>query len=114
MSIRLPLHAVALLLALPLALPPAVGADPVRQVAADDRGITLELALPSYSVGPAGEDGRSRLTAPGLTSQASPGRPVLPSATALVALPPGSTPVLGAFEGDGEESREGVRLVLGD
>ena len=114
MSIRLPLHAVALLVALPLALAPAVGADPVRQVAADDRGITLEVALSSYHVGPPGEDGRSRLTAPGLTAHASPGRPVLPSATTLVALPPGSTPVLGAIEGDGEESREGVRLVLGD
>ena len=114
MSIRLPLAAAALMLALPLALAPAVGADPVRQVAADDRGITLELALSSYSVSPAGDDGRSRLTAPGLNTHASPGRPVLPSATTLVALPPGATPVLDAIEGDGEESREGIRLVLGD
>ena len=107
-------RAAALLLALPLAFVPAVAAEPVRLVAADDRGVTLELALPTYTVGPPGEDGRSRLTAPGLAAGTPPGRPALPAATTLVALPPGALPVLGRIEGDAEETRDGVRLIIGD
>jgi peptidase C25-like protein/flagellar hook capping protein FlgD len=114
MPIRPPLRAAALLLALPLVLAPAALAESVRQVASDDHGITLELTLSSYGVGKAGEDGRSELIAPGLTAHGSPGRPVLPSATTLLALPPGARPVLGPIEGDMEETREGVRLLLGE
>ncbi len=112
MDPRPPLRASALLLA--LALAPAVRADAVRLVAADDRGLTLELRVPAYTVGPAGGDGRSRLTAPGLAANALPGRPVLPSATTLVALPPGARPMLGAIDGDAEETRDGVQLILGE
>ncbi len=111
---RLPLRAAALLLALPLVLVSAVRADPVRLLEADDRGVTLELALPGFTIGPAGPDGRSLLTAPGLAAQTSTGRPVLPSATTLVALPSGASPILGVIEGDAEEMRDGVRLILGE
>ena len=114
MRLRLTHRAAALLLALPLVLARTVHADAVRLVAADDRGVTLELTLPHYTVGPAGMDGRSRLTAPGLTANTLPGRPVLPAATTLVALPPGAIPVLGAVDGDAEEVRDGVHLWLGD
>jgi hypothetical protein len=114
MHIRLPLRAATLLLALPLVLARPVHGDPVRMIAADDRGVTLELTLPDFQVGTAGPDGRSRLTAPGLTANTLPGRPVLPAATTLVALPPGARPVLGAIDGGPIEVREGVRLTLGD
>jgi hypothetical protein len=114
MRLRLTRRAAALLLALPLALARTVQADAVRLVAADDRGVTLELALSDYAVGPAGVDGRSQLTAPGLTAHTLPGRPVLPAGSALVALPPGAVPVLGAVDADAEEVRDGVHLWLGD
>lgn len=104
----------ALLLALPLVLAGAARAEPVRIIAADDRGVTLELTFADYQVAPPGQDGRSRLTAPGLAAYALPGRPVLPSATALIAMPPGARPMLGAIVGDAEEVRDGVRLTLGD
>ncbi|HKQ58541.1 MAG TPA: C25 family cysteine peptidase [Candidatus Eisenbacteria bacterium] len=107
------LRAAVLLLVLPLAFAPAVRADAVRLAASDDRGVTLELAVPDDALSPANQDGRSSLTARGLTSHALPGRPVLPSATALIALPPGARAMVGGIEG-GELTRDGVRLVLGD
>src|SRR5258705_9681893 len=114
----MPLHlyrrAAAFLLVLTLVAARSGHADAVRLVAADDRGVTLELTLPDYQLGPAGEDGRSRLTATGLTAHTSPGRPMLPAGTALVALPPGGRPVLGPVDGDAEEVRDRVRLWLGD
>src|SRR5262245_27244455 len=94
-----PLRAAALALLWACALAPAVRADAVRLVAADDRGGTLELAVPADALSPANEDGRSSLTAGGLTSHGLPGRPILPSATTLVALPPGARAILGAVEG---------------
>lgn len=112
---RPPLRAAALLLALPLGLVvSAVRADPLRLLASDGRGVTLELSTPAFTVGPAGPDGRSLLTAPGLDGKTQPGRPVIPMASTLVALPPGANPVVGLVEGDAEEVREAVRLVLGD
>src|SRR5262245_40612856 len=114
MPIRLPHATVALWLLLPVAAVCPVRAESVRLLGADDRGVTLELRLADYLVGPASEDGRSRLTASGLTAQSLPGRPVLPTATALVALPPGARPVLGLVDGDAEEARTSVRLWIGE
>jgi hypothetical protein len=114
MRLRLSHRAAALLLALPLLVARPGYADPVRVVASDDRGVTLEMTLPDYALGKAGEDGRSRLTAAGLNAHTLPGRPVLPAASVLVALPPGAHPVLGAIDGDAEEIRDRVRLTLGD
>jgi hypothetical protein len=114
MRLRLTHRAAALLLALPLVVAGPARADSVRLVAADDRGVTLELTIADYRLGPAGADGRSQLTAPGLTAHTLPGRPMLPAGTVLVALPPGARPVLGAIDGDAEEVRDGVRLWLGN
>ena len=114
MPLRTPLRAAALLVVLPLALPAFARAEAVRLKAADDRGVTLELAIAGYRVGPAGPDGRALLDAPGLTAHALPGRPVLPSATTLVALPPGARAVIAAIRSDPEETRLGVRLALGN
>ncbi len=111
MPLPRPVRNAVFLLAAPFTLASVVRADPIRLVAADDRGVTLELAFPDYALGPAGEDGRSPLTVPGLAAHALPGRPVLPSATTLLAVPPGARPVIGTLEGGGEETREGVRLV---
>lgn len=114
MPLRLPRPTDALSLVLLVLAARPLGAQAVRLIAADDRGVTLELRLNDYAVGPAGPDGRSRLTASGLNVQALPGRPLLPSATALVALPPGAQPVLSLLDGDAEDVREGVHLVIGD
>jgi len=114
MSMRLHRRAAAFLLVLPLVAARPGHADAVRVVASDDRGVTLELSLPDYQLGPADEDGRRRLTATGLTAHTLPGRPVLPAGNVLVALPPGGRPVVGPVDGDAEEVRDGVRVWLGD
>src|SRR5262252_7156590 len=117
MSLRTPLRAVALLVLLPLALARPVtadgGSDALRLRSADDRGLTIDLAVRSYQIGAPGKNGRSILSAPGLDAQALPGRPVLPSVTTLIALPPGARPVVAGADGDPEETRDGVRLTLG-
>src|SRR5262245_32768271 len=118
MSLRTPFRAATLLaLLLPLALAPKAaadgGSDALRLRVADDRGLTLELTLRDFRIGPAGKDGRSILAAPGLEAHAVPGRAVLPSATTLIAVPPGGRLVVASVDGDPEETRDGVRLALG-
>src|SRR5262245_3305921 len=117
MSLRTPLRAAALLALLPLALVrPAtadVGSDALRLRVADDHGLTLDLTIASYRIGPPGKDGRSILSASGLEADAPPGRPFLPSITTLIALPPGARAIVAGVDGDPEETRDGVRLTLG-
>jgi len=122
MSLRTPLRAAALLALLPLTLAhPARGdggSEALRLKAADERGLTLELTLRGYQISPGppglpGQEGRSILSAPGLEAHAPPGRPVLPSVTTLIALPPGARAIVAGVDGDPEETRDGVRLTLG-
>src|SRR2546422_304277 len=80
-------------------------------VAADDRGITLRVQVPEWTLTPNG-GGRSMLVARGLEVSAIPGRPLLPFAAALIAIPPGGRVVARVTEASTEELREGVNLAI--
>jgi hypothetical protein len=92
------------------ALPSA--ASPVRVVASDDRGVTLELTVQDYRLD-AALAGRQRLSAPGLELMDLPGRPVVPFASALIGLPPGAGAQVRLLSADTEEERT-TRLPLGE
>lgn len=92
------------------ALPAA--ASPVRVVASDDRGVTLELTVPEYRF-EAAEASRQRLSAPGLELMDLPGRPQVPFASALIGLPPGARAQVRLLSADTEEERS-IRLSLGE
>jgi hypothetical protein len=114
MRLRPSPRAASVLLALALAAGQA-RADAIRLVAADAKGVTLELPV-QYRLEKSGEDeasGRMRLVSPGLGAQGRPGRPILPAATTLIALPPGARAVVAAVQGN-EEVHEGVRIILGE
>ena len=80
-------------------------------VAADDRGLTLRVQVPAWSLSP-GAGGRSMLVARGLEMSGIPGRPFLPYAAALVAIPPSGSAVARVTEAGAEELREGVKLGI--
>lgn len=108
-------RAAATLVALCCALTaPLARASAVRLIAAGDGGVTLRLEVAPYVVQPAGEDGRSEILVPGLTLLDTPGRPRLPFATALIALPPGARPVASVVDEAGEDVRDGLELALGE
>ena len=62
----------------------------VRLVSADANGVTLQLDLESWSLAPPASDGRSFVLARGLRMLDQTGRPELPIASALIALPVGA------------------------
>jgi Peptidase family C25/FlgD Ig-like domain len=99
------------LLALLLAFVPA-HAQEVRLVSADDHGVTLRIAAPEAVLGPVDREGRAELSARGLRQAHEPGRPLLPFAQALIALPPGATATARVIGGDPEEMREGMKLAI--
>src|SRR5262245_36510611 len=110
------LRAAPIFLILSLAAAGPALADAIRLGATSDAGVTLELPV-QYRLEkgePAdAQAGRLLLVAPGLGAQGAPGRPILPSATALIALPPGARAAVATIEGD-EEMHEGVRLTIGE
>ena len=87
-----------------------VAADALRIIAADDRGVTLRLDVSAYSLSEVGTTGRSRVNCLDLDGSGEPGRPALPMAATLVALPPGATARVRIIEASDPEVRTGVRL----
>src|SRR5262245_7729364 len=85
-------------------------ADPVRLLAADERGVTLQVSVPAWKL-EAGLGNRSELSAQGLQAFDIPGRPALPFASALVALRQGARAQVRGLSADSEEQRDGVRLT---
>jgi len=107
----LPLAVPLLLVAL---LAKAASAGTVELVAADERGVTLRLSVAPFDLGPPGADGRREILIPRLDLFDVPGRPKLPYATALVAVPPGAKAAVSVIEDGSEEVRDGLRLTLGE
>ena len=87
-------------------------AEPVRLLATDDRGVTLQLDLPASEFR-SRTDGRSELTVAGLRVVDVPGRPHLPYAVVLIALPPGARANVRMIAG-APEGVQNVRLSLGE
>jgi len=90
---------------------PARAAD-VRLASSDANGVTLRLDLDQWRIAPPGSDGRSEVSARGLRLLDTPGRPQLPYANALIAVPPGarlSVSVLSTTP----ETHEGVHVNIG-
>ncbi len=101
----------ALLLAALTATPAAAAAaGPVRVIQSDERGVTLQFDVPEMSL-TLQRDGRSVLHAASLDVTNQPGRPALPYASALIALPPGARAVPRVIASGTEDVRSGVRLA---
>ena len=82
----------------------------IRLIASDDRGVTLGFDLPAFGLEP-GPDARSEVTGTGLPLLDEPGRPRLPYAYTLLAVPPGAR-ASATVEPGPEETREGVKLAV--
>jgi hypothetical protein len=91
----------------------AASAQPLQVVSADAGGVTLRLSLPAYRLSAPSAGGRTELSVPGFQVTGLPGRPNLPYAQTLVALPPGAGATARVLDAGAEEPREGVRLTLG-
>src|SRR5207247_5353343 len=103
----------ALLAALAIALAAPVSAAPVRVVATDARGVTLQVSIGAWSLSAPGRDGRSHVnTISGAHSLNLPGRPQLPAFAATLLLPPEGRPSVRVVATGGEQAREGVKLEV--
>lgn len=104
------LVALASLSVLSLASPAAAA---VRVVAADARGVTLEVSVGAWSLSAPDRDGRVRVA--GLLDaheMAIPGRAMLPAWSATLAIPPDARPTARLLGSAGEQSRSSTRLVI--
>ena len=84
----------------------------LRVVTADDKGVTLRLEVPLFMLSAPDGAGRSTLSCPGLPAAGDSGRPALPLAAALLALPPGARASVRLLDGGEEEVRAGVKLAV--
>lgn len=107
-----PIRFLALMLVLGLAAVPA-HAQALRLVSSDDAGVTFRVDVPAWRLVQDSLSHRSHLVAPGLETRSFPGRPHLPTASTLIALPPGARVSATVIATGDQESAERVALVLG-
>ncbi len=84
----------------------------VRVTATDDRGVTFEVTVPAWSANTPAPLRGVWVEAPGFHVTGEPGRPQLPAASALFALPPGARATVRVLSEDGVEVREGVDVAV--
>lgn len=102
-----------ILLALALAGPGTALAAPVRVLASDARGVTLQITVGAWSLSAPGPDGRVTVTGlPESHSMSIPGRPLLPAYSAMLALPIDARPSARVLAASGEQAREGSLLAI--
>src|SRR5437870_2388711 len=112
MPLRPRVSGALLAFALAAACAPRPGsAAAVRVIASDDHGITLKLDVPRWSLHP-GAGGRADLVVPDFAVASDSGRPLLPFAHVLVALPQGASARARVVSADPESLLEGIRLTL--
>lgn len=92
---------------------PGAHAAGLQIVSSDVHGITVRVEVPALEWGAAGPDGRVRVSAAGLDAAGDPGRPSLPIAAGLIALPPGARVSARLIDSGAEDVRSGVKLVVG-
>jgi hypothetical protein len=97
-----------------LAIVPTVAqAAPVRVVASDARGVTLQLSLGVWGLSPPDAQGRVQVNTPaGAHLMSVPGRPLLPAWSATLAVPNDANPSVRVLSSEGEQARSGARLVI--
>ncbi|HET7226225.1 MAG TPA: C25 family cysteine peptidase [Candidatus Eisenbacteria bacterium] len=81
-------------------------------MSADERGVTLRLDLPAFALGAPGADGRATLELTGWKVYADPGRPLLPFAQAILAIPQGASARATLVSSGPVATREHVRLAI--
>lgn len=97
-----------------LLLPRPSLAQTIELVESDERGATLRLLVPAYELKPAETDGRFDVAVPGMRLLDQPGRPRLPYASALLAVPAGVRVSGRIIEQSGDEERVGVAIGIGE
>ena len=98
---------------LALFAPGAAAAGPVRLVASDARGVTLQVSVGVWALSAPGPDGRVTVTGlPESHSMSIPGRPLLPAYSAMLALPPDARPTAHVIAAAGELARDAVEIAI--
>lgn len=97
-----------------LAAPLAARGAVLRILSADERGVTVQVTTENWSLAaPDAATGRARIVGvPAARSLAMPGRALLPSYSALLAVPPDARPSLKVVARGAAVTREGVKLVV--
>lgn len=97
-----------------LAAPATAAAAGVRVLSSDDRGVTLQVETERWSLTAADPvTGRARIVGvPGSHSLSTPGRALLPTYTAVLAIPTDANPSLRVLARGAESASEGVRLAI--
>ena len=88
-------------------------AAPLRLIASDARGVTIQVTVGAWTLSAPGPDGRVRVNAlPGGYVLGEPGRPQLPAFATTLAIPPDARPSARVIASEGAQSRDGVRLAV--
>ena len=90
----------------------AASAAETRVIASDASGVTLEITTGAWTLDPAEVAGFVVPNADGLTRFAIPGRPRLPFASSLIAVPPGARVSVRVLSTGEEETREHVEVAV--
>src|SRR6267378_4072512 len=90
-----------------LSLPPAI-----RLVSSDASGVTLRLDLDPWAASAPDESGRRLIAIRGLHVMESPGRPQLPYASTLIALPPGARVSASLATAGATETLDSLRIRI--
>src|SRR5262245_26744534 len=95
-------------------LPAAVAqAEPIRLVASDARGVTIQVTVGAWTLSASGPSGRVRVNRlDGSHALAEPGRATLPAFATTLAIPADARPTARVIGTDGLQSRDGVRLEI--
>ena len=103
----------ALLVGLAGLLVATAHADPVRLVASDARGVTIQVTVGAWTLTAPGADGRVRVNRlDGAHALGEPGRPTLPAFATTLAIPADARPTVRVIGTEGTQSRDGVRLEI--
>jgi len=90
----------------------AARASEVRVIASDASGVTLKVTTGAWTLDPRGDEGRVVPTCDGLSRTTDTGRPRLPYASALLAMPPGARATVRLLSSGTETTREGVHVAI--
>src|SRR5262245_51229143 len=90
----------------------AARASEVRVIASDASGVTLRVTTGAWTLDPRGDEGRVVPTCDGMSRTTDTGRPRLPYAAALLAMPPGARATVRLISSGAETTREGVHVAI--